>query len=276
MVFVHVKNAMGRPMMGVHLVVSGASAGEFTTDVEGTIRLRSMKDGAYHLRFEREGFVPLQHELTLRAGEPDVIDVVLSVAAPERESPAVPEPPRQAQPPRQTEAPRQIEPPRQPDPPAAPAPQAVPLSPASPSPVTPAPTTVSSAVSSSAAAAPAPAPPEEKTVSIPTFVEQNFIGREPLKESILACTETARTRVLQMRDGLAEHIHPDVDETLYIVAGDGAILVRNREPETVGPGSLTIIPSGVPHAILRRGKNPLIVLSTLSGAPCSDEARPAK
>jgi hypothetical protein len=29
-----------------------------------------------------------------------------------------------------------------------------------------------------------------------------------------------------------------------------------------------MIPRGVGHAIERRGKNPLIVLSTLAGAPC--------
>ena len=38
---------------------------------------------------------------------------------------------------------------------------------------------------------------------------------------------------------------------------------------TITAGSLSVIPRGVPHAIERRGKNPLILLSTLSGAPCA-------
>jgi mannose-6-phosphate isomerase-like protein (cupin superfamily) len=36
----------------------------------------------------------------------------------------------------------------------------------------------------------------------------------------------------------------------------------------VGPGSLAVVPRGVAHAFERRGKNPLIVLSMLAGAPC--------
>ena len=104
-------------------------------------------------------------------------------------------------------------------------------------------------------------------VSIPEFVDQNFIGRDPLKESVLGCTAGATTRVLQLRDPLALHTHTDLDEILYVVAGDGVVRVRD-ETMILTPGSLTVIPRGLPHATERRGRNPLIVLSTLAGAPC--------
>jgi mannose-6-phosphate isomerase-like protein (cupin superfamily) len=129
---------------------------------------------------------------------------------------------------------------------------------------------------------PAPAPPEAVAlaaspaaaaggppihVSLPEFLDQNFIGRDPLKESVLGCTAGATTRVLQLRDALALHTHSDLDEILYVVAGDGVVRVRD-ETMMLTPGSLTVIPRGLPHATERRGRNPLIVLSTLAGAAC--------
>jgi len=41
----------------------------------------------------------------------------------------------------------------------------------------------------------------------------------------------------------------------------------------VRAGSLAVVPQGVAHAIERRGKNPLVVISTLSGAPCQAGAQ---
>ena len=119
--------------------------------------------------------------------------------------------------------------------------------------------------------APPPAAGDQKTVSIPTFLDRNLIGREPLKESTLGCTATATTRLLQLRDTLAEHVHANIDEMLYVVAGEGTLLVPGRAAAPIAPGSLSIVPRGAPHAIERRGKNPLIVLSILSGTPCTAE-----
>src|SRR6266849_4692409 len=82
MVFVRVRDTNGRSLAGVRLVMDGATPGEFTTDVEGVIRLRSMQDGAYHLRFDRKGFSSQERELTIRGGQPDVVDITLSVAQP--------------------------------------------------------------------------------------------------------------------------------------------------------------------------------------------------
>ena len=130
------------------------------------------------------------------------------------------------------------------------------------------------------APAPTPPPPEPPpapapvavgpptNVSIPTFLDKNFIGgREPLKESVLGCTPDAITRVLQLRDPLAAHAHGNLDEVLYVVAGNGAIKI-GEESTPVAAGSLSVIPRGLRHSIERQGKNPLIVLSTLSGASC--------
>ena len=109
-------------------------------------------------------------------------------------------------------------------------------------------------------------------VNIPDFLDTNFIGRDPMKESILACKPAETVRLLQLRDGVAEHVHDKVDEVLYVVAGDGAVRVGSQTM-AVRAGSLAVVPQGVAHAIERRGKNPLVVISTLSGAPCQAGAQ---
>ena len=103
-------------------------------------------------------------------------------------------------------------------------------------------------------------------VSIPAYLEKNFIGRDPLKESVLGCMPDAVARLLQLRESVAQHSHADLDEVIYVVAGEGTVRI-GTEAISATPGMLTTIPRGVAHAFERRGRNPLILLSTLAGAP---------
>jgi hypothetical protein len=105
------------------------------------------------------------------------------------------------------------------------------------------------------------------TLSIPDFLEKNFIGRDAIKESILACKPAETVRLLQMRDGVAQHVHDKVDEIIYVVAGDGTIRVGELTTP-IKAGSLAVVPHGAQHAIERKGKTPLILISTLSGTAC--------
>src|SRR5512144_2308879 len=127
---VGVHDSGGAPLSDVHLVLSGAGSGEFTTGPAGTAIVPNLKPGSYRIRAERDGFVTLEREFTLGAGVWNPIDLIMDSAPP---------PPR-------------------------PAPEPTP-------------------------AAPAPIPPSGPpvTVSVPDFLDRNFIGREPIKESILAC-----------------------------------------------------------------------------------------
>src|SRR5438552_3835197 len=202
-----VRDQSGMALPGARIAVSGSMTRQATTGADGTAALAALADGPYRLRFEHEGFITLERELTMKGGQPGIIDVVLS-AAPTL-SPARPPPP-----------------------------------------------------------ASAGASGEPANVSIPAFLDKNFIGlRDPLKESVLGCTAGGTTRLLQLRDPLAGHVHPNLDEVLYVVAGEGAVRLGDQTT-AVSAGSLTVIPRGVAHAIERRGKNPLIVISTLAGGPC--------
>jgi hypothetical protein len=116
---------------------------------------------------------------------------------------------------------------------------------------------------------PAVVPPGGRpvTMSVVDFLDHNLIGREPLKESIVACNPQDTVRVLQMREAVAQHVHEGGDEIVYVVAGEGSV----RIGDAVTPlraGSLVVVTNGTEHAFERGGKNPLIVVSTLVGAPC--------
>src|SRR6185436_4843044 len=110
---------------------------------------------------------------------------------------------------------------------------------------------------------PAPTPPPEPPkpaaseppgppvyLSIPTFIDRNFIGREPLKESVFSCTAGAMTRLLQIRDPVTEHAHADSDEILYVVAGEGTVRAKGVSTP-MAAGALTVLPRGTAHALER-------------------------
>jgi hypothetical protein len=122
------------------------------------------------------------------------------------------------------------------------------------------------------APAPAPAPAlapggPPVSISVPDFIERNFVGREPLKESIVACKPLETVRLLQVRESIAEHAHDRNDELVYVVAGQGAVRI-NGKATPLGAGSLVVLPSGSVHAFEKQGKNPLVIMSTLTGSAC--------
>jgi hypothetical protein len=134
---------------------------------------------------------------------------------------------------------------------------------------------------------PAPPPPPPPVVagvaasgppvamSILDFIDRNFIGREPIKESILACEPLETVRLLQIRDGIAKHTHDRVDEIIYVVAGDGSVRI-DEDARPLRPGSLVVVPHGTTHSFEHAGKNPLVVVSTLSGSACEASKTAAK
>src|SRR5205814_1083781 len=81
------------------------------------------------------------------------------------------------------------------------------------------------------------------TVSLPSFLESHYIGHDPLKESVFACTASGTIRVLQLRDPVAEHRHGDAEEMLYVVAGSGSVRLQD-DTTTVSAGDLIVIRRG--------------------------------
>ena len=194
------------------VIASGPVSREGETGPDGTLQLINLRQGNYRLRFEREGSITLEREITLKAGESATLDVALSAAPP---------------------------PPKAPEPPP------------------PAPTRGLGA------------PGDPKVTPVPLFLEKNFIGgREGRKESALGCTSTGAATLVQLREAWQSHTHDDADEWIYVVAGEGVLRMTGAE-QRMQAGTFSLVPHTISHALVPQGRNPLIVISMLSGAPCS-------
>lgn len=203
-----VSDSSGAPITDVHVIMQGPASRDARTE-RGRIVFENVPTGTYRLRFEKDGFVTLERELTARAGAPTDVKVTLT-----------PEPPKPAPPPPPIE-------------PVAPPVDALPVA-----------------------------------IDLPTFIEKNFIGRAAGKTSPLACSAGGPALLIQAREPIAEHMHADADEYLYVVAGEGS-LRAGKAVEPMKAGVLIMVPRGVLHAITVTGRNPLELVSVQAGAHCS-------
>jgi len=209
-VTVTITDASGAPIDNVHVSATGPVSRQTLSIDTGVARLNSVKPGDYRLRLEREGFITLERDLTVKGGSPVSIDLSLSPApAP----PPAPEPP--------------------------------------PSAVNDAP------------------PGDARSVSIVDFLEKNhFSGKDPQRVDQLGCTASAKTTLLQVKDDQPETAQKDADEVIYVVGGEGKMRLGNTDvPLTAA--SLVVVPRGTVRGLSRKGRNPLIVLSIVSGPPCT-------
>lgn len=66
--------------------------------------------------------------------------------------------------------------------------------------------------------------------------------------------------------GHERHNHPDADEVLYILSGDGEQMLDDGEPFPVHPGRAVYIPTGIWHSTMNTGWEPLTLLAIYSPA----------
>jgi mannose-6-phosphate isomerase-like protein (cupin superfamily) len=123
--------------------------------------------------------------------------------------------------------------------------------------------------------APAPAvaavPGEPRVLSIPDLAERSLGGRDPVKTVPIGCSGLSATQLVLVRESLAPPVRPDADEMIYLVAGEASLKLGDRE-QALAPGWFSVVPRGTSHSVTRKGRNPAILLSILSGPPCSGNA----
>jgi mannose-6-phosphate isomerase-like protein (cupin superfamily) len=90
-----VTDADGTQVPNVLVTVEGPASRTVRTE-GGRIALENLPVGDYRLRFEKDGFVPLERELTARAGKPIEVKVLLNRLPEPEAPPAPPEPVRAA------------------------------------------------------------------------------------------------------------------------------------------------------------------------------------
>ena len=114
-----------------------------------------------------------------------------------------------------------------------------------------------------------PAPSAPKTVSLPDYIEKNFIsGREPQKQNEIGCSGVEQALLWQVREPWNGRQHETADGMFYVVGGEGRMKLGEKE-YTISAGAFILVPRGMGYSLSRTGRNPLIVLAVLAGAPCT-------
>jgi hypothetical protein len=120
-------------------------------------------------------------------------------------------------------------------------------------------------------AAKLPPPGAPKSMPLIDFIEKNLIsGKEAQKENLIGCSGVGQALLWQVRDPWTGRKHDSADLTVYVIAGEGTLRLDDRDV-SVTNGSFAVVPHGTTYGLTRRGRNPLIVLAVLSGAPCAVE-----
>lgn len=70
--------------------------------------------------------------------------------------------------------------------------------------------------------------------------------------------------VLLPGKGHDRHNHPEAEEVLYVLSGEGEQMLDDGEPFQVNPGETVYVPTGIFHSTLNTGWEPLRLLALYS------------
>jgi len=101
------------------------------------------------------------------------------------------------------------------------------------------------------------------------LVEKEYVGNQPRRETLLSCSGNTRTTLVQLNQDQPDRLYDTADATYYVVGGEGALRIEGRDIQFPTTGFMSV-PRGTAHAIVRRGKRPVILIATLSGTPCEE------
>ena len=133
-----------------------------------------------------------------------------------------------------------------------------------PPPAAPAPAPVAPPPAVAAKSGPAGQPQQ---VSVPRVLEGDFVGKNPRRESLLSCSGSTRTTMLQINQPTPERMYSDADVVYYVIGGEGAMRLDGKESK-LSLNDFISIPRGGSHSFERRGNRTLILLSVLGGEAC--------
>ena len=109
---------------------------------------------------------------------------------------------------------------------------------------------------------------QPQVLSLVDLVERELIENDtPRKDTLVACSGNMRSMLVQLNEPQARRVYEGAEAAYYVIAGEGAITIAGGDV-ALAAGVYAALPRGVPHAIARTGRRPLILLALLSGEPC--------
>ena len=115
-----------------------------------------------------------------------------------------------------------------------------------------------------------PPPWQPKTMALPDYIERTSSpARKPQKENLVGCSGVGQSVLWQVREPWADRQHDSADAHDLRRRRRGPLRLGRASEFTVAAGSFAVVPRGTSYSFTRRGRNPLIVLAILAGAPCA-------
>ena len=95
---------------------------------------------------------------------------------------------------------------------------------------------------------------------LPTMVfDWGTIKWHVTPDSVPAATSTV---VIYPEKGHDRHVHPDADEVLYVIEGEGRQTVDDGPEFTIRAGDAVWVPRATPHSTFNTGWRPLRLIAT--------------
>jgi mannose-6-phosphate isomerase-like protein (cupin superfamily) len=105
-------------------------------------------------------------------------------------------------------------------------------------------------------------PNEKPTVTFDWGLIKPLVAKDDLETGSVSMMHV----VVFPGGGHDRHNHPESDEILFFLSGEGEQMVDDGEPFTVGAGDSVLIPKGVWHSTFNIGWEPLVVLAIYTPA----------
>ncbi|GAA4711608.1 cupin domain-containing protein [Brevibacillus fulvus] len=84
-----------------------------------------------------------------------------------------------------------------------------------------------------------------------------FVTPEQTESAKVTCGEV----ILLPEQGHERHNHPDAEEILYVLSGEGEQMVNDEQPFAIKAGDIIYIPQGIYHSTYNVGWEPLRLLA---------------
>ena len=106
------------------------------------------------------------------------------------------------------------------------------------------------------------------TMNAAEMADQMLRDSQASGQRMLGCSGLVQSSLLVAKDNTVFRGPTDVDEIMYVLGGDATLTIGDKE-QAITSGWFGLVPRGMPHSVVRRGRSPIALLVIQSGKPCA-------